>query len=236
MSAAGGWILVPGWGADAEAFGGVLARLPGVAARVVGWDDLLVRGGAALDEACAALGPGPVRLAGWSLGALLALDAALAAPGRFAALALVSGTARFCADGEGHPGTAPRALRAMAARLGRDRDAVLRGFAAACAAPDAGAEAVAAAWLAQASRVSTEALARGLSALGTLDLRARAGALRIPVRLLHGHADGIVPAAAAAALAASLPGARLTVLPGRGHALPLAAPADVAALLVEGGQ
>jgi pimeloyl-[acyl-carrier protein] methyl ester esterase len=235
VSAAGGWIVVPGWGADEEAFAAVLARLPGVAARVVGWDELLVRGGAALGEACAALGPGPVRLAGWSLGALLALDAALAAPERFAALALVSGTARFCADREGHPGTEPRALRAMAARLGRDREPVLRTFAAACAAPDGG-EAAAAAWLAQASRSSSEALARGLSALGALDLRARAASLSLPVRLLHGAADAIVPIAAAAALAAQLPRARLTVLAGRGHALPLSAPAEVAALLAEAGR
>jgi pimeloyl-[acyl-carrier protein] methyl ester esterase len=229
---AGRWILVPGWGADAEAFAGVLARLPGVAARVVGWDDLLVRGRPALDEACGALGPGPVRLAGWSLGALLALDAALAEPGRFAGLALVSGTARFCADGEGHPGTEPRALRAMSARLGRDPDPVLRAFAASCAAPDGGAEA-SAAWLAQASRFPPDALARGLAALGALDLRAGVAALRIPIRLLHGGADAIVPAAAAEALAARLPDARLTVLAGRGHALPLAAPAEVAALLRE---
>jgi pimeloyl-[acyl-carrier protein] methyl ester esterase len=53
------------------------------------------------------------------------------------------------------------------------------------------------------------------------------------VRLLHGDADAIVPVAAAAALAAQLPRAWLTVLAGRGHALPLSAPAEVAALLVE---
>ena len=96
MTAAGGWVLVPGWGTDAEAFAGVLRRMPGAAARVVGWDELLVRGRAAATEAAAALGPGPVRLAGWSLGALLALDAALAEPARWAGLALLSGTARFC--------------------------------------------------------------------------------------------------------------------------------------------
>jgi pimeloyl-[acyl-carrier protein] methyl ester esterase len=231
VSPAGGWVLVPGWGADGGAFAEVLSHLPGVAARVVGWDDLLVRGGAALAEACDALGDGPVRLAGWSLGALLALEAALGTPGRFAGVALVSGTARFCADA-GHPGADPRALQAMTARLRRDRGAVERGFAASCAAPEDGAGA-GDWWAAQAARFEEAALTRGLSALAALDLRSRAPALSIPVRLLHGERDAVVPVEAARALAASLPDARLTVLPGRGHALPRTAPDAVAGLLQE---
>lgn len=224
------WVLVPGWGADAVAFDAVRARLPGIATRVVGWDDLCVRGHAALEEACAALGPGPVGLAGWSLGALLALEAALAAPGRHAALALVAATARFCGDGEGHPGAEPRALRAMSARLGRDRDAVVGAFAATCAAPDGGAEA-GAWWEAQAARFDTGALARGLAALAALDLRGGLAALPAPVRILHGEADAVVPAAAAAALAKACPDGRLALVPGRGHALPFTAPDEVAALI-----
>jgi pimeloyl-[acyl-carrier protein] methyl ester esterase len=230
VTSAGGWVLVPGWGADAEAFAGVCARLPGIPVRVVGWDEALVRGPAAVAAASDALGPGPVRLAGWSLGALLALEAALALPGRHAALALVSATARFCGDGEGHPGTAPRALRAMRLRLARDRAGVLGEFAARSAAPD-GAAAERDAWRVQADRFTAETLARGLEALAALDLRDRLAALRAPVRMLHGACDGIVPAAAASTTATAFPDARLTILPGRGHALPLSAPGEVAALL-----
>jgi pimeloyl-[acyl-carrier protein] methyl ester esterase len=224
------WVLVPGWGADAAAFDAVRARLPGMTTRIVGWEELCLRGRSALEEACAALGPGPVGLAGWSLGALLALDAALAAPGRHAALALVAATARFCGDGEGHPGAEPRALRVMSARLGRDRDAVVGAFAATCAAPDGGAEG-ASWWAAQAARFETGALARGLAALGALDLRGGLAALSAPVRILHGEADAVVPAAAAAALAEACPDGRLSLLPGRGHALPFTAPDEVAALI-----
>lgn len=225
----GGWVLLPGWGADATAFADVQARLPGIATRVVGWDAILARGPAAIEEACAALG-GPVRLAGWSLGALLALDAAAAAPGRHAGLVLVAATARFCGDGEGHPGAEPRALRAMAARLARDAGPVLRAFAARCAAPDGG-EAAAAWWAAQAGRFAPHDLARGLDALAALDLRGALPALRLPVSVVHGAGDAVVPVAAAAALAERCPDARLTVLPGRGHALPFTAPAELAALL-----
>jgi pimeloyl-[acyl-carrier protein] methyl ester esterase len=230
VTSAGGWVLVPGWGTDGEAFAEVIALLPGTETRVVGWDEILARGGVAVAEACDALGPGPVRLAGWSLGALLALDAALAAPGRHAGLALVAGTPRFCADGEGHAGADPRALRAMAARLPRDRGAVLRAFGAACAAPDGG-ESASAWWEAQAARFRPEVLGRGLAALTELDLRGRVVGLRLPVRMLHGERDAVVPVEAAIAAAGRFPDARLTVLPGRGHALPHTAPGAVAALL-----
>ena len=230
MTGPRGWVLVTGWGSDADAFARALALVPRLPARVVAWDDVLVRGRAALDEAAAALGPGPVRLGGWSLGALLALDAAIADPTRWDGLALVSATARFCADGEGHPGAAPRALRAMQASLARRRGAVLLEFAAACAAPDGG-DAAGAWWLAQAERFGTDALSRGLAALAALDLRARLAAVTVPVRLLHGVRDGVVAAAAAEALASRLPEARVTLLPDRGHALPFTAPGEVAALL-----
>jgi pimeloyl-[acyl-carrier protein] methyl ester esterase len=226
------WVLVPGWGADATAFDAVRSRLPGIATCVVGWDEICGRGPVALQEAGAAIGPGPVGLAGWSLGALLALDAALAAPGRYAALALVSGTARFCGDGEGHPGPELRTLRLMSARLARDRSAVLRSFAHSCAAPDGGADA-GRWWMAQASGFATDALARGLTALGTLDLRSGLATLSGRVRLIHGDADGIVPLAAAAELAAACPDAQVRVVPGRGHALPFTAAIEVAQLLLE---
>jgi pimeloyl-ACP methyl ester carboxylesterase len=49
-------------------------------------------------------------------------------------------------------------------------------------------------------------------------MAARYGDLRLPVEILHGDADRIVPLAVhGARLAAQVPGARLTVLPGVGH-------------------
>jgi pimeloyl-ACP methyl ester carboxylesterase len=66
--------------------------------------------------------------------------------------------------------------------------------------------------------------------------------LALPVEILHGTADGVVPQAGLlAALVAQIPGARLTLLPGVGH-MPhygdpepiLAAVSRVAALALPG--
>jgi pimeloyl-ACP methyl ester carboxylesterase len=46
------------------------------------------------------------------------------------------------------------------------------------------------------------------------------GALKVPVSIVHGEADPIFAVAAARELAAAIPGARLTVVPGMGHDLP----------------
>lgn len=48
------------------------------------------------------------------------------------------------------------------------------------------------------------------------------GQIRVPTQVLHGLADPLVPAAAARDLAARIPGARLDLIEGMGHDLPLA--------------
>lgn len=80
-----GWVLMPGRGADGSAFDAIRTRRRGIAPRVVGRGEVLRRSRAAMEEACAAPGPGAVGLAGWSSGAHLALHAAIAVPGRHAA-------------------------------------------------------------------------------------------------------------------------------------------------------
>ena len=67
-------------------------------------------------------------------------------------------------------------------------------------------------------RPSIGTLLRGLAWLRDTDLRARLATLDLPCLLLHGAHDGLVPLAAAQALADALPHARLAVLPGAAHA------------------
>ena len=63
--------------------------------------------------------------------------------------------------------------------------------------------------------------------LGELDLRAACASLRMPALILHGHADAVIPPAAAERLARDIPGARARRHSTAGHDLPLREPAWV---------
>ncbi|MCL5270819.1 MAG: alpha/beta hydrolase, partial [bacterium] len=90
-------LFIPGWAATDQAWSAVRSRLAGVRTHDLGWV------AAQRDEAAVrtilAREPEPWLLVGWSLGALLALRAALASPARLRGLILISGTARICAAG-----------------------------------------------------------------------------------------------------------------------------------------
>jgi pimeloyl-[acyl-carrier protein] methyl ester esterase len=104
---------------------------------------------------------------------------------------------------------------------------VLEEFAEQCAAPD-GSDQTRASWLRQAKQFSAEEMAAGLECLASLDVRERLGEIGLPCRILHGDGDGIVPLGSAQFLARRIAGAELEVLPGRCHALPFTAPAEIA--------
>jgi pimeloyl-ACP methyl ester carboxylesterase len=63
------------------------------------------------------------------------------------------------------------------------------------------------------------------------DLRDGLGGVDVPTLLLYGDADVRAPVAVGEALQAAIPGARLVVLPGVGHASPVEAPELVTAEL-----
>jgi pimeloyl-[acyl-carrier protein] methyl ester esterase len=212
--------MIPGWGTGAPTWNHARAFLgKDAAVRTVGWHEA-GDGEGSTGRIGEILASRPERwvVAGWSLGSLLALSAALAHPDRIAHLVLVSATARFCADGA-YPGADPRALRAMRHRLHADREGVLSAFADLCIAPE-GDIVPRGRFLAQARRRPVSRLALGLDLLARIDLRRRAGALSVPVTMFHGEEDRVVPVESAWHLHDLLPGSRLRVYPGRGHALP----------------
>ncbi len=168
-----------------------------------------------------AVGIGRAHVFGRSLGAYVAQSMALRDAGRVLSLTLAMAFSR--AIGTGLP-------RDRLERLDNERFADSAGFAArqvetawALGNPDYFDEAVirAAALRAFDRGVPTGATARHfMIGLAAPDLRNRLGDLRIPVQVIHGRTDKVVPLAMAQETAAAIPGARLAILDDMAHECP----------------
>jgi pimeloyl-[acyl-carrier protein] methyl ester esterase len=185
-------------------------------------------------SALAARIPPASTVVGWSLGALLALELAALQPGRVRALVLISATPRFVAETDWAYGLDAKTVVSFLDGYASAPDATLRRFFAlqtlgdttrrtllpqleAASQPHSGAAQV--------------ALQDGLNLLASSDVRHRLAAIRVPVRLIHGACDALMPLAAANWLANTLPQAKLTVLEDCGHAPLFSRAAECAALI-----
>jgi pimeloyl-[acyl-carrier protein] methyl ester esterase len=240
-----GLILLHGWGMNAAVWAGLPAALgAALDGRPITPIDLPGHGGApcppggaqldAWADACLTLAPPRAIWLGWSLGGLVAMDAALRAPDRVAALILMTATPRFVrADDWPHAmaaetleqfhsglladpaGTLERflALQVRGSEASRETLRTLRRELAARPAPD------------------PQALALGLELLRDSDLRGRLAEISCPTLWLYGSHDTLVPAAAGAAVARLIPAARVHTIRGAAHAPFLSHPAETAALI-----
>lgn len=158
----------------------------------------------------------PLHVVGLSLGGAVALQLAVEAPALPVSLVLVSSFARFR--------TTPRGalrglLRVGLAAAGR-MDAVGRWVAADLfPSPDQAALRATAAGRLAANRRGD--YLRALWAVARFDVRSRLAEIRCPTLVIAGGADRTVPLEAQRRMARSIPGARLVVLPGAGHAAPV---------------
>lgn len=161
----------------------------------------------------------PVCVAGWSTGAVAAIEAAVNFPGKIAGLALLSATARFCSGEEYSAGVSPALLRAMIRRLRRDPEATVADFISEALHPLT----VSADDLAERTRKGlrqgTDCLAGGLEYLARVDLRSALPQIAAPCLVIHGMLDRIVPWQAARLLTARLSSSEAEFLPSAGHCL-----------------
>lgn len=169
---------------------------------------------------------GTADVLGLSMGGYVALALAARHPGRCRTLVL----ADTRADADDDAARSGRAAGIAAIRDGHT-DTYLNALLPRLLAPDASAD-VRTALERIARRQSPDALVGALTALaGRPDRHADLAGIRVPTLVVVGSEDVVTPPAAAAALAAGIPGAVLAEIPGAGHLTALERPEAVAALV-----
>ncbi|MDD2883953.1 MAG: alpha/beta fold hydrolase [Dechloromonas sp.] len=213
-------VFLPGWclgrgplQSTVDALDGTIFDLPGYgsAPRIDDFDQ-------AVEDIAGRLAPA-TPLAGWSLGAQLALAIAARHPDKVGTLLLVAGTTSFVQRPHWPHAMPPAMLADFAAGIAADAEAMLPRFVGGFNRGDARAKHVTADLLRLADpRPEAAVLACGLAWLRDVDLHAEAAAVQAPTLLIHGAADPLMPAAAAQALAERMPHAHLTLFDACAHA------------------
>ncbi len=152
-----------------------------------------------------------------SMGGILAMELL---PTACKKLVLLSSTARFCTTEDYPHGTPERILRRMIAQLKRDPAAVLNEFFKNVHYPQR--ESRQSTQFRNAETVTESAfrdLVEGLEYLLTSDVREKVAEIEIPVLLMHGREDRIIPCGATEWLHEHLPESQLQLIDRSGHAL-----------------
>jgi pimeloyl-[acyl-carrier protein] methyl ester esterase len=214
------FVFLPGWCVGRGPELTAVDALHGTILDLPGYRDapLIADFHAAADDIAARLRPG-THLGGWSLGAQMALAVAARAPEKVGKLVLIAGTVSFV-QREGWPhAMPPEMLAEFAANVASDVEAILPRFVGGFNRGDARAREVTRTLLDRADPLPPAAtLATGLGWLRDVDLRPLAPLVRAPTLLVHGANDPLMPLAAAEALAALIPGARLAAFADCAHA------------------
>lgn len=159
-------------------------------------------------------------LVGWSMGGMVALEALelLSAVGKpvekmVEALVLISSTARFCRAGDYEVGVSLSALKALRLELKRDSVTAVERFYSEVYGPSH--QQVPA----EIFSCGDQILNDGLWYLEKTDLRSMLGRVCLPVLVIHGTKDQIVPLQAGEFLVERIPGATLKVIEGGKHGM-----------------
>ncbi len=204
------------------------------------WNDEVSLGDMA--EAVLSVAPGRAHWLGWSLGSLVATQAALNAPARIGQLVLLAGTPCFVRRPDWPTAMQPGLLDTFARDLQQDYAATLNRFLALQVHGSENAGLVLRelrARLLEHGEPGTVALLAGLDVLRNTDLRERLPELVQRVLFLTGSRDTLVPAAAGQRAAQLVADGHSRIIDGAGHAPFIARPEAVASAVREflaGGQ
>ena len=223
-------VLLHGWGLH----GGIMAPVAQAMARdgrQVRCLDLPGHGGRPFDPPFDGLGqlaaqvapdlPPRCTLVGWSLGGMVAAWLAAQPGSAIGRLVLVATTPRFVAGGNWAHGIDTGTIEDFAAGLERDYQDTVRRF---LSLQSRGADHAGTVLRQLRSEVfrrgepDRRALRAGLEILRAADLREEAGHIRVPTLVIGGEYDRLPLPGAVEWLARRIPGARLAMLRGAGHA------------------
>ena len=223
-------VLLHGWGADSTVFNGfaesltqhrdvILVDLPGFGGSEP-WPHLQL---AALLDALSAQLPERFSLLGWSLGGMVATAFCDRFPERVSHLITLAANARFVAGDNWPTAMPPKTFRQFCGFFDKSPEACLKQFVGLETQGDSRQR-----QLLKALRLlpadTNSNWNRALALLGEIDNRAALVNLLVPGLHLFGENDALVPAAAAADIAALNAGQKVAVLAGAGHALHLSVP------------
>lgn len=158
---------------------------------------------------------------GWSLGGMLALATAVAAPDRVAALVTVAASPSFVSRPDWPHGMLPERLRRMAEDLAADPERTVNDFLTLqVLSSRSGRTALRQlrAALEERGMAGEQALDDGLHLLETMDLRAQLDGLEVPLLALGGARDRLVRPAAIRAMAERAPRAEAAIFDDAAHA------------------
>lgn len=158
---------------------------------------------------------------GWSLGGLVAMQAALSQAQRISGLILIASTPRFMRSADWQAGVDAQILEKFTHDLEADYASTIKRF---LALQTRGSERAQNALRRLNAQLRThgqpaaDTLRNGLAILRDTDLRAQLMRIICPVLIIAGRHDTLVPPAAAERLAIMLKSAQLRIIPGAGHA------------------
>lgn len=174
-----------------------------------------------LARAVAEILPPEVNVIGWSLGGLVAQRWALDRPQQVRRMMLVGTSPCFVQRSDWPNGIDPQVLQTFSSDLDKDYAGTLLRFLSLQARNGEGLRTVMKylrVGLFAKGRPSTEVLKAGLNVLLDTDLRGVAGDYKMPLTILHGERDMLVPVVAARWMGARVAGSRLELIPGCAHA------------------